>query len=1143
VVGSTLATDDLEKRQDIADATMLASLLDKVYEIAFCCDQSGRVVYGNSHYRAWSGRVGEGRVSEACGQAREVLGGRAAAKLRLQGGLSGEVSRVDGGGMVCVLCEGVDPAVHAELVASEARYRALVGTVSHGVWRIDPKGNFIEPSVEVCRLLGIDPARVSEFDWRDSIHPEDVHHVEKAWLRSLATGEPHDNQQRLKLKDGTYRWHHVRAVAVRDAAGNIVEWVGSHQDIHARWMAEEELRRSESRYRALAEATNVAVWVAGPDGALTCPQVEFARMTGLSPEQTMGWGWLEAIHPDDRERTRRASAALRDGTADANWAYHIEHRVRQADGEYRWMSCRAAAVRDGAGQLVEIVGATRDIHDRKQVDEQVRRSLTIMELIVRSSQAFVCVVGANGEINEPAEGFWRTTGLSFEQYRGMGWKVAYLPEELEHIERIWAEATAKREPCEWEHQLRMADGKYRWFLERMVPLLSEDQELEGWGAVHMDIHDSKMAQRAIAVNEERFRSLAEAVPQAMWTQRVGGDRVEYANRQWQRWTGFTVEEFNRLGVGEWCHPDERQSVCAQWTNPVGWAGEFSLEFRHLRKNASGEREYRRARLEIRPIHDGPGLAARYVGTLADVEEQRLMEQMLRDLAEGADQQRRWLEMVLEALPVPAVLFDSQTGSLLFSTREARRMFMHVAGSEDVAEVRRRVGLFNSEGVAIPGEDWPARRVMRGEKLVGVEMTVVGERGRVSVLVDGELLPAAHGQPRVAVVCMRDVTRLKQIEAELRAAVELKDRFMAVLSHELRTPLTPVLTSAQLLEADPSVPAQAREAISVMRRNVELEIRLIDDLLDLTRISRGKLRMDLRPVELMSVLSNVLEICRPDIRTKALKVKLDAPERPLIVSADAARLHQVFWNLLKNSVKFTSEGGNISVHVAEEKGMAVVRVVDDGIGISPHLLPRVFGAFMQGDHDARRYGGLGLGLAIAKALVEQHGGELEARSSGVGRGTEFVAVLPIGTPAQPAGEDTGGPGKSAATSLRILLVEDHVDTARVMQRLLKRFGHEPTVVGTVAAALAALRSQAFDLLISDIGLPDGSGYDLMRQSTGHRPPAIALSGFGMDDDLTRSKQAGFAVHLTKPVDARLLELTILRVVGRETVAGGGSTAVV
>jgi signal transduction histidine kinase len=369
----------------------------------------------------------------------------------------------------------------------------------------------------------------------------------------------------------------------------------------------------------------------------------------------------------------------------------------------------------------------------------------------------------------------------------------------------------------------------------------------------------------------------------------------------------------------------------------------------------------------------------------------------------------------------------------------------------------------------------------------------------------------------------------------QAANLAKDHFLATLSHELRTPLTPVLAVISSLEGDARLEARVRESLAMVRRNVELEARLIDDLLDLTRISRGKLELSRRPADLCQLVEQALEICcGQDMASGRLRiVKELAAENPT-VWADAPRLSQVFWNLLNNAVKFTPQGGTITVRSWFEPGEIVVQISDTGVGIRPAALGHIFNAFEQGDlSTSRRFGGLGLGLAISKAIVELHGGRLSAESEGVGRGASFTVRLPMGrgqeTVEAVRAERHGDPRAEAGRPLHILLAEDHVDTAEALAALLAGLGHRVTVAGTVAAALAAAQEAAgapegaVDLVISDLGLPDGSGLDLMRElSCRYRLPGIALSGYGMEEDVQKSRQAGFARHLTKPVTLDLLK---------------------
>ncbi len=377
---------------------------------------------------------------------------------------------------------------------------------------------------------------------------------------------------------------------------------------------------------------------------------------------------------------------------------------------------------------------------------------------------------------------------------------------------------------------------------------------------------------------------------------------------------------------------------------------------------------------------------------------------------------------------------------------------------------------------------------------------------------------------------RIVEQLHQAKAAAEEANQAKDHFIAVLSHELRTPLTPVLTTLQMMEKDDRLPVEDRESLSMVRRNVELETRLIDDLLDLTRISRGKVELHLSIVNLHETLRHAIQICDSDIRSKQLKLILQRKARDHHVQGDAARLQQILWNLLKNAIKFTPSGGTISLRTENRTpGRISVTIADSGVGIEPDRLACIFDAFEQGGkHVTRMFGGLGLGLAICKGLVNLHGGTLAADSEGPNTGAVFTLELSCTMAVEPVVplSNRSDAQSSGHKGRRILLVEDHPDTAQAMVRLLKRQGYEVRPTDSVAGALQAAEAEPFDLLISDIGLPDGSGLDVIRQLSLKRAiKGIALSGYGMEEDVQKSREAGFAAHLTKPVDVELLIKTL------------------
>ena len=371
-------------------------------------------------------------------------------------------------------------------------------------------------------------------------------------------------------------------------------------------------------------------------------------------------------------------------------------------------------------------------------------------------------------------------------------------------------------------------------------------------------------------------------------------------------------------------------------------------------------------------------------------------------------------------------------------------------------------------------------------------------------------------------------REQAARAEAEAANQAKDRFIAMLSHELRTPLTPILLASSMLSNDPTVPDHIRQELKIIARNAVLEARLIDDLLDLTRINQQKLNLVYEIVDVHDLLRSALSICSHEISAKDLTVRLELETSESRLRADAARIQQVFCNTIKNAVKFTPEGGQITLRSTDSgNGRIRIEIIDTGIDISPEFLPRIFDLFEQAGRPIS--GGLGLGLPISKAIVELHGGRIWASSAGLGHGATFFIELSNVVPN--IAQLSYSKNASASTAdlqgfdgrRRILLVDDHADSISSMHLFLKAKGYEVTTADSVEVALKAVVRERVDLLVSDIGLPDGSGEDLIRRlrNMGQNLPSIALSGYGMEEDIARSRAAGFQIHLIKPVSQQNL----------------------
>lgn len=384
--------------------------------------------------------------------------------------------------------------------------------------------------------------------------------------------------------------------------------------------------------------------------------------------------------------------------------------------------------------------------------------------------------------------------------------------------------------------------------------------------------------------------------------------------------------------------------------------------------------------------------------------------------------------------------------------------------------------------------------------------------------------------RLEIVRQRDDLQRAKLSAE--SANAAKDRFLAVLSHELRNPLAPIRMLTTLWQMEGKLPDEYREGLDMIRRNVDLECRLIDDMLDINRIARGKLELKFETVDANDLIRNIVQIIQPECDQKQIDFQVIHQATATTLHADAARIQQVLWNLLNNAIKFTPEGGQIRLTSTNpQPDVLRLAVSDSGIGIESENLPVIFDAFEQGSQSiTREFGGLGLGLAISKAIADQHGGLLTAASAGRDQGATFT--LELATSQSPAGRPGEGPElydnvhAGGAKSLHILLVEDQHALARLTEQLLRKIGHTVTVAGSIADATKCWQEAHFDLIISDFGLPDGDGCELLGHiERGLETPAIALTGHGMEDDIRRALQSGYRVHLTKPVTFEQLVLAI------------------
>jgi PAS domain S-box-containing protein len=646
------------------------------------------------------------------------------------------------------------------------------------------------------------------------------------------------------------------------------------------------------------------------------------------------------------------------------------------------------------------------------------------------------------------------------------------------------------------------------------PITTLRAALRRWLPNNAELEARRAAEEQWRFSEERLRLATETGKVGVWDWDVRANRVT--------WTG-ALYAIHGIRPGDFggtpqdlaalTHPEDRETVQRNIGAALRNGRSYEAEFRTLRPNGEVIWVYVNAR-----VFQEDGRAVRVVGATIDIDQRKRMELALRE-----SEQR--LRFALRAANAGAWEMNAVTGETFWSD-EFRDLYGYDASTPATREQwGERLHPDDRNRMLV---DF-TRRLKPGSTEFHREFRIVHPtRGIRWLHTAGSIERDASGRAVEMRGISIDISRIKQVEDELREADQRKNEFLATLAHELRNPLAPIRNGLEILRLRQSGEI-AERARSMMDRQLQQMVRLIDDLLEVSRITRGKIQLNREPIDLEAALQSAIEVSKPLIDAAGHKLTLDIPSHALIVDGDLTRLAQVFGNLLNNAAKYTNPGGQIQLTAAVAGDVVRISVRDTGIGIAPAMLPRVFEMFTQVDHASQHtQGGLGIGLCIAKRLVEMHGGSLVARSEGVGTGSEFTVELPLrSTSSGDLHPSTSDSTLSVAhRRLRILVADDNTDAASSLSMILKMHGHEVRTAFDGQEALQIIQSFQPNVALLDIGMPHVDGYELCRQLRqqpfGPDMLIIALTGWGQAEDKQRSEQAGFDQHLVKPADLRTLE---------------------
>jgi PAS domain S-box-containing protein len=747
-----------------------------------------------------------------------------------------------------------------------------------------------------------------------------------------------------------------------------------------------------------------------------------------------------------------------------------------------------------------------------------------------------------------------------------------IPPERHTEEEVILARLRRGERIDHYETVRVArDGRRLDIALTVSPMRDATGLVIGAAKVARDITERKRAEEGLRDSERRFRLLAETVPLVVWTAAPDGT-ITYANERWYEYTGLTPEQNARHWHELVLHPEDQARCLEAWARALRDGSEYEVEVRNRRRDGV----YRWFVTRAVPTRDAAGQVVQWFGTTTDIDDRKRAEQTSRFLADAStalaeltDYQSTLHKVAVLAVPYFA---DWCAVDMREPDGSVRRLAVAHADPAKVELARELMRRYPPDPAAPRGlmrvlrtgePDWmPAipeellEQVTRDAEhlriirelglrsyicvplkshggLLGALTFVTAESGRVYDTGD---LRAAEDLAHRAVIAIENANLL----AALRETDRRKDEFLALLAHELRNPLAPLRNGLQVLRLVGGLPEVVAQTRDMMDRQLSHMVRLVDDLLDVSRISRGKLELRRAQVRLADVLTSAVESASPLIEEGGHKLEVSLPEEPIVLDADLTRLAQVFANLLTNSAKYTAPGGRIRVAARREGAAVVVSVHDNGIGIPTEMLTEVFNMFSQVDRSMERTsGGLGIGLALVKGLVEMHGGTVTADSPGPGGGSTFTVRLPVVGEYPPGSTPTDEPAGQAA-GRRVLVVDDNRDGAESLAEMLRLLGHETHTAHDGVEAVEAAERLSPDLILMDVGMPRLNGLDATRRIRerpwGRDVVVIALTGWGQDADRERSRDAGCDGHLVKPVELAALQ-RLLTETRRPSPAGG------
>ncbi|OEZ63870.1 MULTISPECIES: PAS domain-containing protein [unclassified Duganella] len=922
--------------------------------------------------------------------------------------------------------------------------------------------------------------------------------------RIMDSGVAEELEEIVPLPDGSRRIWLSQKCPYRNERGETVGLLGISRDITERKSQEESVSIAHAALQRVLDSITDGLAVLDSNWNYTYFSDTGAKMLGLNCEDLIGKSvWELFPHADDLLFGKQYRQAVATGIAT-----HFEEFYPAPLNV--WLECHCYPSSDGLSVYF------RDVTSRRLAQEAADEVERRINAVLEATPVGLAYADANGELvlmNTECRRIWGDPPASKTVDEYVQWKGWWADGSERHGLQVHAHEWPMARALAGEHVVDAlievepfnAPGTIRTLLLRSVPNLDREGCIRGAVTAQMDITDAVKAKAAVEESSRQLRQLANTIPQLAWMADETGF-IHWYNERWYEYTGTNAREMEGWGWQSVHHPDTLPLVEKNWKHSLETGTPFEMTF--PMKDKSGH--FRQFYTLVEPMRDANGKVVQWFGTNTDVSALDSIQAELRKT-------QHWLQEGLEAGKMVAWEWDLDADVVRYSENITAVMGYSDSNSSKGfknVNIEDRTSFNAAIETAIAN---------RSSFDVLTRRTRPDNGELIWVQTKGHVLTDDYGKPNYLRGILVDVTEQIERQAKLEEQAKRKDEFLAMLAHELRNPMAPIATAAQLLRMPDVDAKRVKMCATVIARQVSHMTSLIDDLLDVSRVTRGLIDLERESVDIKEIVQGSIEQARTliDARGHGLVCRMEAG--PTYVTGDRVRLTQVLVNLLNNAAKYTAHGGEIILDVAVDQQHVQVTVSDNGIGIDAALLPHVFELFTQAARTSdRAQGGLGLGLALVENLVKMHGGKVAAHSAGIDQGSQFVVTLPrTNDICQISSHDGNVASVSQSRRLKILIVDDNEDAADTLGAILECEGHAVTIANTPSLAISLAQAEPFDAIVLDIGLPDMDGYVLARHLRAMPQTEsillVALTGYGQANDKIQAKDAGFDCHLVKPVN--------------------------